>query len=90
MGRYGLSSQEVSAVVWSVKEAVVKALGCGFRLIDPLDVAVEWVGTGTAGDWSIRLLNTARKRLATRNDFRVQARTFRHSTQFVSVAVTAQ
>ncbi len=90
MGRYGLSSQEVTAMVWSVKEAVVKALGCGFRLIDPLDVAVEWVGMGTAGDWSIRLLSTARKRLATRNDFRVQARTFRLSTQFVSVAITAQ
>ena len=29
------------ALLWSVKEATVKALGCGFHLLDPLDIEVH-------------------------------------------------
>ncbi len=31
---------EAAALLWSAKEAVVKALGCGFHLIAPLDVRI--------------------------------------------------
>ena len=31
---------EASALLWSVKEAVVKALGCAFHLVDPRQVNV--------------------------------------------------
>lgn len=34
----GGNPAEAAATIWSVKEAVVKALGCGFRLLDPLDL----------------------------------------------------
>lgn len=32
---------EASALLWSIKEAVVKALGCGFHLVEPLDIHVD-------------------------------------------------
>jgi phosphopantetheinyl transferase len=32
--------EKASALLWSVKEAVVKALGCAFHLVDPLQIIV--------------------------------------------------
>ncbi|MEW6531135.1 MAG: 4'-phosphopantetheinyl transferase superfamily protein [Thermodesulfobacteriota bacterium] len=34
------TSFQAAALIWSAKESVVKALGCGFHLVDPLDL---WV-----------------------------------------------
>jgi phosphopantetheinyl transferase len=39
---------EASALLWSIKEAVVKALGCGFHLVDPRDVTA-YPSAGSAG-----------------------------------------
>lgn len=36
---------EASALLWSIKEAAVKALGCGFHLVDPLQITV-YTSTG--------------------------------------------
>ena len=33
--------QEASALLWSIKEAVAKALGCGFYLVEPRDIHVH-------------------------------------------------
>jgi len=33
--------EQASALLWSVKEAVVKALGCGFHLVAPRDICVK-------------------------------------------------
>lgn len=33
--------EKASALLWSIKEAVVKALGCGFHLVDPLEIHVN-------------------------------------------------
>jgi hypothetical protein len=32
--------EKASALLWSVKEAAVKALGCAFHLVDPLQITV--------------------------------------------------
>jgi phosphopantetheinyl transferase len=32
--------EKASALLWSIKEAVVKALGCGFHLVDPRQITV--------------------------------------------------
>jgi hypothetical protein len=32
--------KKASALLWSIKEAVVKALGCAFHLVDPLQITV--------------------------------------------------
>ncbi len=33
--------EKASALLWSIKEAVVKALGCGFHLVEPRDIYVH-------------------------------------------------
>jgi len=33
--------EKAPALLWSIKEAVVKALGCGFHLVEPRDVHVQ-------------------------------------------------
>ena len=38
---------KASALLWSVKEAVVKALGCAFHLVDPLQITVYPSAEGT-------------------------------------------
>lgn len=40
---------KASALLWSVKEAVVKALGCAFHLVDPLQITVQPAAEGAAG-----------------------------------------
>jgi len=43
--------EKASALLWSVKEAVVKALGCAFHLADPLQITVYPSAEGAvAGD----------------------------------------
>lgn len=37
----GNDVSEAAAMIWSVKESYVKALGCGFHLFDPLQVRIE-------------------------------------------------
>jgi hypothetical protein len=39
--------EKASALLWSVKEAVVKALGCAFHLVDPLHITVYPSAEGT-------------------------------------------
>jgi phosphopantetheinyl transferase (holo-ACP synthase) len=32
---------QAAALLWSIKEAVAKALGCGFHLVEPRDIRVH-------------------------------------------------
>jgi len=41
-----------SALLWCVKEAVVKALGCAFHLVDPLEINVYPSVAGEEGGYS--------------------------------------
>jgi phosphopantetheinyl transferase len=41
-----------SALLWSIKEAVVKALGCGFHLVDPLQLNVYPSVAGEDGGYT--------------------------------------
>jgi hypothetical protein len=36
----GRDVEKASALLWSIKEAVVKALGCAFHLVDPRQITV--------------------------------------------------
>jgi len=40
---------EAAALLWSVKEAVVKALGCGFHLVDPRQITVHHLSADRGG-----------------------------------------
>jgi hypothetical protein len=41
--------EEAAALLWSVKEAVVKAWGCGFHFLSPRQVEVQVAGPGEHG-----------------------------------------
>ena len=41
--------EKASALLWSIKEAVVKALGCGFHLVEPRDIDVHPAVEGDGG-----------------------------------------
>jgi phosphopantetheinyl transferase (holo-ACP synthase) len=41
--------EKASALLWSIKEAVVKALGCAFHLVDPLEIYVYPSTVGEGG-----------------------------------------
>ncbi len=41
--------EEAAALLWSVKEAVVKARGCGFHFLSPRQVEVQFAGPGEHG-----------------------------------------
>ena len=41
--------EEASALLWSIKEAVVKALGCAFHLVDPRQITVYPSVGGSGG-----------------------------------------
>jgi phosphopantetheinyl transferase len=49
----GGDMEKASALLWSIKEAVVKALGCAFHLVDPRQITVYPYADGAGGgdDW---------------------------------------
>jgi phosphopantetheinyl transferase len=48
-GLCGGGIQDGAALLWSLKEAAVKALGCGFNLFDPLEVEVRVLSRRAGG-----------------------------------------
>jgi phosphopantetheinyl transferase (holo-ACP synthase) len=45
----GADVAKASALLWSIKEAAVKALGCGFHLVDPREICVHPSAEGDDG-----------------------------------------
>jgi phosphopantetheinyl transferase len=79
--------EEVAAMIWSAKEAVVKALGCGFHLVDPLDVIVgPYSGDREEFSLSARISDRAQERLHEKVASPVLVRVLRHKEMWVSVA----
>lgn len=52
LGLTGGDWGSASALLWSIKEAVVKALGCGFHLVDPLQISVYPTVEGEDGGYA--------------------------------------
>ena len=44
--------EEASALLWSIKEAVVKALGCAFHLVDPLHITIYPLVESSGGGYT--------------------------------------
>jgi phosphopantetheinyl transferase len=83
----GGEKNEVAAMIWSAKEAVVKALGCGFHLVDPLHLRVE----PCSGDHEepllkVHLIDKSRERFPMQAENPVLVSVFRFSRMWVSVA----
>jgi phosphopantetheinyl transferase len=45
----GRDREEAAALLWSVKEAVVKARGCGYHFFGPRRIRIEFAGLGPQG-----------------------------------------
>ncbi|MGO9567837.1 MAG: 4'-phosphopantetheinyl transferase superfamily protein [Desulfomonilaceae bacterium] len=83
----GDGKEEAAARIWSAKEAVAKALGCGFHLVDPLHLRVEPFSEDHEESWlKVHLIDRARERLRVQAENPVAVRIFRHRGMWVSVA----
>lgn len=83
---------EASALLWSVKEAVVKALGCAFHLVEPRHINVCPSAGGTAGEgegygFSIGLTGKAQKRFPLVDSQSLWVHSLPHGTMWLSIAL---
>lgn len=82
---------EAAALLWSVKEAVVKSLGCAFHLVAPRHVHVyPWAAMGGRVDCSVRLAKAAMGRLPTGADRPMRVRSFSRAKRWFSIALLSR
>jgi phosphopantetheinyl transferase len=80
--------EKASALLWSVKEAVVKALGCAFHLVDPLQIHVDpSIGEDDGYTFPVRLSGKALARFPTGADPSLWVRSVPHVKMWLSIAV---
>jgi len=78
-----------SALLWSVKEAVVKALGCAFHLVDPLQINVHPSVAGGDGGYTfpVRLSGKALMRFPTGDCRSIWVRSLPHVKMWLSITL---
>ena len=86
---------EAAALLWSIKEAVVKALGCAFHLVDPrqLSVSPSEVGTHAAGGgycFTVELSGKARDLFPPAVGRPLMVRSVPFGASWLSIAQTAR
>lgn len=80
--------EETAALLWSAKEAVVKAFGWGFHFLEPIDVSLEpTVRRGTGCEMRARLTGRWRSTFSRFGDVHACVRTVRVRDCWVSVAM---
>lgn len=78
-----------AAVLWSAKEAAVKALGCGFHLLDPLEImATNQTIRGEMFECNPVVQSEKASKQTRFADGRVMVRSMKLGTDWVSVAVS--
>jgi phosphopantetheinyl transferase len=88
----GLAGGELanaSALLWSIKEAVVKALGCAFHLVDPLQINVYPSVTRVDGgyDFPVRLARKALMRFPIGAGRSIWVRSLPHGKMWLSITL---
>jgi len=79
---------EASALLWSVKEAVVKALGCAFHFVDPLQIHVyQSIGGDDGYAFPVRLSGKALARFPIGAGLSLWVRSFPQVKMWLSIAV---
>jgi phosphopantetheinyl transferase len=87
--RFRVPRSDAAALLWSAKEATAKALGCGFHLVDPLDLRVHPRSDTKEADEStveVRLVGRARRRLPLMADIGTPVVCFREEGAWISLA----
>jgi phosphopantetheinyl transferase (holo-ACP synthase) len=96
----GTDLKKGAALLWSIKEAVAKALGCGFHLVAPLQMIVG-PSTGAAAqeatgetaeqnnvyDFPVALSKNAARRFPMAKGRSLQVRSFSHGKMWLSIAL---
>lgn len=79
---------EASALLWSIKEAVVKAVGCAFHLVTPLQVQVfPSVGESRGFTFPVCLSRGAAGRFPMEIDRPIWVRSFPREKMWFSIAI---
>jgi len=87
----GADVAKASALLWSIKEAVVKALGCGFHLVDPREIYVHpSVERGGGYTFSVCLSGKALVRFPKSAGRSVWVRSFPEGEMWLSIALLNQ
>jgi len=80
--------EEASALLWSVKEAVVKALGCAFNLVDPRQITVyPSAGEGGGYTFPVGLTGKAQERFPIAASRSLWVRSLPQSKMWLSIAL---
>jgi phosphopantetheinyl transferase len=100
MALSGSDVKKGAALLWSIKEAVAKALGCGFHLVAPLQMIVglstgKAAGETTEGtaeqnsvyDFPVALSKKAASRFPMAKDRSLQVRSFSRGKMWLSIAL---
>jgi len=79
---------ETAALLWSCKEATVKAVGCGFHLFKPFDVRiVPRLASSTAFEFYGEILRAARRKMPSSDQASIIIRSFKYLNDWVSIAL---
>jgi phosphopantetheinyl transferase (holo-ACP synthase) len=82
---------EASALLWSIKEAVVKAMGCGFHLVAPRQVHVcPSVGKGREFTFRVCFSRKVMGRFPTEADRPIWVRSFPWAKMWFSIALLSR
>ena len=89
LGLAGGELANASALLWSIKEAVVKALGCAFHLVDPLQINVYPSVTRVDGgyDFPVRLARKALMRFPIGAGRSIWVRSLPHVKMWLSITL---
>jgi len=84
--------KKASALLWSIKEAVVKALGCAFHLVDPLQITVypsagEAVGGNGGYTFPVGLSGKALMRFPIATGWSLWVRSLPQGKMWISIAL---
>jgi phosphopantetheinyl transferase (holo-ACP synthase) len=80
--------EKASALLWSIKEAVVKALGCAFHLVDPRQITVYPSVGGDGGyTFPVGLSGKAQARFLIGADRALWVRSFPKEKMWLSIAL---
>jgi phosphopantetheinyl transferase len=83
----GGDSAEAAALLWSIKEAVAKALGCAFHLVDPRDILVYPSAVEPGGPaFSVRLSGKAGMRFPMADQTPITVQSLAQAGAWLSIA----